>query len=87
LVEQVAQRMEIDVIRVWLGALWPCMEAIALRGMSMAAWADKAKMGRNAAPGYLLAAMDRLLEYYRMKDTEPERRQRMRMVRVEGARV
>lgn len=82
LMAQVAQRMEIDAARTWLGALWPCVEDVALRGMSLSAWGTKAGIGRNAAPGYLLAALDRLVEFYKAREAEPARRPKVRSVAI-----
>jgi len=82
LVAQVAQRMEIEAARTWLGALWPCLFDIALGGMSPAAWAVKVKMDRKAGSGYLRAALDRLVEFYREREVEPKRRQKVRAVAV-----
>jgi hypothetical protein len=85
LVAQVAHRMEIEAAREWLGALWPCLSDIALRGMSPAAWSAKVGLNRQVGAGYLRAALDRLAEFYRAREKQPERKVRMRAV-VVGAR-
>jgi hypothetical protein len=82
LLAQVAQRMEIEGAWTWLGGLWPCLECVVLRGMALSAWAAKADIGRNAAPGFLLAALVRLVEYYKQLDRAPERTARIRTVAV-----
>lgn len=83
LVAQVAQRIEIEAARTWMGSAWPCLFDIALGGMSPAAWAAKMTMNRQVGAGYLRAALDRLVEYYRARDREPERRApKMRAVAV-----
>jgi hypothetical protein len=83
LVAQVAQRIEIEAARTWMGSAWPCLFDIALGGMSPAAWAAKMGKNRQVGAGYLLAALDRLAEYYRARDREHERRApKMRAVAV-----
>jgi hypothetical protein len=82
LVAQVEQRIEIEAAWTWLGGLWSCLENVVLRGMSLSAWGVKADIGRNAAPGFLLAALVRLVEFYKQRDAVPERRGRMRSVDV-----
>jgi hypothetical protein len=65
LVAQVAHRMEIEAAHAFIGALWPCLEGIMLRGMSIATWSARANLNRAATSGYLMAALDRLVEFYR----------------------
>lgn len=86
LMAQVSQRIEIEAAWTWLGGLWPCLENVVLRGMSLSAWAAKADIGRNAAPGFLLASLIRLVEFYKARDHVPERKAKMRSAAVVGAR-
>jgi hypothetical protein len=77
LVAQVEQRLEIEAAHTWMGSLWPCLEDIALRGMSPAAWASKSGMHRQVGAGYVLAALDRLVEFYIARDVQPARKARV----------
>lgn len=79
LVAQVKQRVEIEAAAAWLGGLWPAVRDMALVGMSASAWGAKVGMDRKAVPGYLRAALDRLVEFYAAK-AEPPRPTKIRTI-------
>ena len=77
-------QIEIEAARTWLGGLWPVVHDVVLRGLDMAAWAEANRFDTKAAPGYVSAALDRLVEFYR----EPARSTAsvLRSVAVTGPR-
>ena len=72
--------IEIEAAKTWLVALWPVIHDVALRGMDMAAWAEAKRFDTKAGPGYISAALDRLVEFYREK--QAPNRQALRSVFV-----
>ena len=56
---------------VFLGALWPIVERIALDGADVATVAVETCRSSDVTRGYLVAALDRLVEYYRTIDAPP----------------
>lgn len=59
---------------VFLGALWPIVERIALDGADVATVAVETCRSPDVTRGYLVAALDRLVEYYRTIDAPPRLR-------------
>jgi hypothetical protein len=71
LVKQVEQRLEIEAAATFLGSLWTAVRDMMLMGMSVAAWAAKSGKAPDVAKGYLMAALDRLVEFYSAKQERP----------------
>ena len=63
-VYQIQCRQEIDAAAAWLGALWPVVRDVGLRGITLTAWARSQGFAASMAPGYLRAGLDRLCEFY-----------------------
>jgi len=61
---QIQCRQEIDAAAAWLGALWPVVRDVGLRGITLTAWARSQGFSARMAPGYLRAGLDRLCEFY-----------------------
>lgn len=76
LLDQVGRRIEVEATAAWLGALWPIVRDVGLKGMSLAAWSAREGMNPTAAAGYLKAALDRLVTMG--AQAEPERRPKIR---------
>ncbi len=57
----------------WLGGLGGVVGRVVLDGADLTVWAREKGIHRNAAPGYLAAALDRLLEYFAAVDLARER--------------
>lgn len=57
-------RAEVEGAALRLGVLWPVVEDVALKGLSVVAWADKVAIEKGAAYGYLRAGLDMLVAYY-----------------------
>lgn len=74
--QQIASRAEVAAAATWLGALWPVVRDVSLRGIDVSHWAGGARMDRKVAMGYLRAALDRLADFYK----EPEKPSRIRTV-------
>ena len=62
------KRAEFEAARTWLGSLFPVLDAVVLRGIDVTSWARQERRDRNAAVGYLAAALDRLCEFYAASD-------------------
>jgi hypothetical protein len=73
---QIASSAQVAGAAAWLGALWPVVREVALRGIDVTAWARSVGMDRKVALGFLRAALDRLVEFYAV----PERESVMRTV-------
>lgn len=65
---QIAARDEIAAAQAFLGALWPCVHAVVIRGVDITSWSTTTGLNRHAAVGYVVAALDRLVEFYRGRD-------------------
>ena len=73
-------RAEFAGAQTWLGALFPAVQAVVLDGIDLTAWTTLAgHPNAQVARGYLVAALDRLVEFYeaveaarRGPDTEVE---------------
>jgi hypothetical protein len=77
--------IQIEAARTWLGTLWPIVHEAVLCGLDISAWAEANRMDRKAAPGYLAAALDRLVQFYEER-TRP-RQQQLRVVQVRSPAV
>jgi hypothetical protein len=64
---QVKARQEVGAAQTFLGALWPAVHAVVIRGIDVTSWATAARLDRKIALGYLSAALDRLVEFYAPK--------------------
>lgn len=69
------KRSEFLLAKRWLGSLWGIIEAVALAGMDVTAWAKRERKDARAAVGFLAAALDRLVEFYERMDAPPPKRQ------------
>jgi hypothetical protein len=57
LVSQLRHRAELEGAAAWLGALWPVVREVALRGVDVSAYAASVGMDRKVAAGYLRASL------------------------------
>ena len=55
---------EVNGVIARLGPLWPVVEDVALKGVSVADWSEKRAMEQRAAYGYLRAGLDLLVNCY-----------------------
>ncbi len=81
-----AARGQIEADREWRAARgflgpsqWAAIEAVVLKGLDVATWAEAEDLNRDVATGYLKASLDRLVEYY---SREPVRRSEIRSAQV-----
>jgi hypothetical protein len=66
---QIATKREWQTARIYLGpALWRAIDAVVLHGADVTAWASGEDRDPKIALGYLIAALDRLVEYYTSSD-------------------
>lgn len=56
---------------IFLGALWPIVARIALDGADVVTVSVETRRSPDVTRGYLVAALDRLVEYYRTIDAPP----------------
>lgn len=81
LLAQVEKRREIDAVTVALGAaMWGAVRDMLLSGMSPTAWAAKVGLHHAAAQGYLLAALDRLVEVFGAAEKASAKHVRIRAI-------
>lgn len=69
---QAACHAEIEAVIVFLGGFWPVVCAVALRGLTITAWAAEVRWDRHAALGYLKGGLDMLVRFY-ARDDKPAR--------------
>jgi hypothetical protein len=62
--QQIKARQEIAAVQAFLGALWPVIHAIVIRGIDIATWAEASGMRPAVATGYLCASLDKLLDFF-----------------------
>lgn len=62
------QKAAYEGARIWLGGLWPIIDAVVLRGIDVSAYARPLGQSRQVMLGYLAAALDRLVEFYAQTD-------------------
>lgn len=79
--EQISARREVQMVSAHLGALWPIIHAVIIRGIGPSAWGEACGMAPNVSTGYLAAALDKLVEVYTPKRDRP---QRIRSAEVRG---
>ena len=69
---QAACHAEIEAVVLFLGGFWPVVCAVALRGLTITAWAFEVHWDRKAALGYLVGGLDMLVRFY-ARDDKPAR--------------
>jgi hypothetical protein len=81
--KQREQRAIFEGAMTWMGALSPVIRRVVVEGADLSVWAAETATGRNAAPGYLAAALDRLAEFFAKMDASKEaRRDRHQPIRT-----
>jgi hypothetical protein len=87
-------KAEFEAAHSWLGALFPAIQAVVLDGIDVTAWSKLARKpdgelqfsSQQVAKGYLLGALDRLVEFYEAVDRSREAGPaEMRSVRITDA--
>jgi hypothetical protein len=58
------QRTEFEGAAAWMGALFPVVKFVILEGINIKVWAEQKNQNESVAKGYLIAALDRLTEFY-----------------------
>jgi hypothetical protein len=76
---QAACHAEVNSARIYLGSAWPCIFRVALEGVAISAWADNVHVNRSVALGFLIAGLDRLVEFYTAVERPPNARSPMRV--------
>lgn len=66
----------------YLGALWPITKAVLIEAIFIKTYAERVGMDRNAAYGYFAAALDRLVDFWKMVDKPEERRTYIRVAQI-----
>jgi hypothetical protein len=61
---QLGARRDLEAAAAFLGALWPAVRDMVLVGESMARWSRQSGVDQRTVPGYLRAALDRIVEFY-----------------------
>lgn len=79
---QIEARQEIGAVQAFLGALWPAIYAVVIRGSDVTSYAAAMKKRREVALGYVEAALDRLVEFYRPKPAPESIKSQIRAVVV-----
>lgn len=74
----------------YMGSLWPCIKAVVLDGKAPGVWGKEVGLSRMYAVGYLAAALDKLVEFWKSaeggRDDEP-RPMRIRSVQIISAQA
>jgi hypothetical protein len=65
---QVVCHAEVSSAAAFLGSCWPCVFHVALEAMTLTAWAHSVRINRSVVLGFLIAGLDRLVEFYAAAD-------------------
>lgn len=68
--------------QTFMGALWPITKAVLIDAVYVKTYAERVGMERNAAYGYFVAALDRLVDFWKMVDKPEERRTYIRVAEI-----
>jgi len=79
--EQMRARQEVAAAQAFLGALWPVIYCVVIRGIDVSGYAEMAGMSQEVATGYVAAALDRLCELFVPATNE---RGRIRSINIAG---
>jgi hypothetical protein len=61
---QIAAQREVSAAGWFMGRCTPCVFRVVLDGISITAWAGSVGIDRKVALGFLIAGLDRLVEFY-----------------------
>jgi hypothetical protein len=71
ILQQITMRAELDGALAWMGGLIDVVSGVVFDGIDVTAWSEARSMHPKVGLVWLVAALDRLCEFYEPEDRRP----------------